>query len=181
MVHVTDAVISLLNSIAMERRNTLCCLITIIVALLICAMLGGCKTRQSVSQEHWHHDTAWVVRVATNSKGDSTIYKERIEIVPRIVNVGDTTIYHMDTTIYRYTEVIKNNNTTIYSNQGKESKDSANIKQKKTSPPSKAAQKQEKKLNLLWYGIIIGVIIAIAIAKRKKITAFIKKYIIRMP
>lgn len=149
-------------------------LIGIIIAMIFCALLGSCKTRQSVVGERVVYDTVWTTKVVHDSINGVRVEKEITRIVPHIIRIGDTTIVYSDTTIIRNVEgsnyVYKN----YYQDKGKISKDSARIEEKKALPASKGKDKSESKWRLLWTGIIVGVLIALVFRYRKKIITFIK-------
>lgn len=160
------------DRIAHNRRWGLA--VSLIVAIIFCILVGSCRTRQGVVSESRHYDSAWSVRVMQNGHGDSVVYKERVEIVPRLVHVGDTTIVTMDTIINRYTERTVNNNNYFYYDNGKQTRDSANIKKTAAKPQQPAKQKGKPQWRLLWYGILIGILIflsLLAIINRKALLA----------
>ena len=146
--------------------------VSLIVAIIFCIFVGSCRTRQGVVSESRHYDSAWSVRDVQNGHGDSVVYKERVEIVPRLVHVGDTAIVTMDTIINRYTERTVNNNNYFYYDNGKQTRDSANMKNTAVKPQQPAKQKTQWRL--LWYGILIGILIflsSLAIINRKALSA----------
>lgn len=154
-----------------KRLKSVWCLISIIIALIVCALLGSCKTRQSVISERVVYDTVWTAKVVRDSINGVRVEREITRIVPHIVKVGDTTIVYSDTIINRSTD----NNTYltkyIYQDQGKISKDSARIEEKKSVPAQKvnAKDKKDSKWRLFWMGIIIGLLSTLAITSWKKI------------
>lgn len=160
-----------------KRLKSVWCLISIIIALIVCALLGSCKTRQSVISERVVYDTVWTTKVVHDSINGVRVEREITRIVPHIVKVGDTTIVYSDTIINRSTD----NNTYltkyIYQDQGKISKDSARIEEKKSVPAQKvnAKDKRDTKWRLFWAGVIVGVLVTLCIKYRKKIAGFIKR------
>lgn len=146
----------------------------LILALAICAIMNSCKTRERVISDHSYRDSAWTVKVVQNGHGDSVVYKERMVIEPRIIHTGDTTIISMDTTIYKYTERNITNNYNNYYDNGRNVSDSANVKKEEASAP-KATNKESTKWRLLWYGIIIGIAIALAALVAVNRNSIIKK------
>lgn len=160
-----------------NRMDPIGCLISIIIALLICAMLGSCKTRQSVVSERVVYDTVWSVKVVHDSINGVRVEKEITKIIPHIIRVGDTTIIYSDTIVNRSTD----NNTYltkyIYQGQGKISKDSARIEEKKSAPvKNKEAKKgKDSKWRLFWTGLILGMLVILVINNRKKIVSFIRR------
>lgn len=160
-----------------NRINPLGCLISIIIALIICAMLGSCKTRQSVVRERVVYDTVWSVKVVHDSINGVRVEREVVKVTPHIIRVGDTTIIYSDTIINKSTD----NNTFltkyVYQDQGKISKDSARIEEKKAAPSQKDKDKSKKdsKWRLFWTGIIVGVLVILVFNNRKKVSSFIRR------
>lgn len=153
-------------------------LIGLILGLVICACLGSCKAHESVITTRTVYDTVWSVKSAQNAKNDSVIYRERVEIVPHIVKVGDTTIVYSDTTIVRVAErnLYRTNN--VYSDQGKILRDTAYIEKQVPTKQLNAATKHKgvSKWHVWLFGILIGVLLAVAWKDRKKIVkAFLNR------
>lgn len=148
-----------------------------VLALFVITCVSSCKSHDSVVSDRSYHDSAWTVKVVQSGHGDSIVYKEQMIVVPRIIHVGDTDIISMDTTIYKYNERTIYNNYNNYNSSGRDIKDSAAVKEKKASAP-KAKNKESSKWRMLWYGIIIGIIIALAalvVFKRKNILGKIRR------
>lgn len=171
-----------MNKIEIESpQSDLCKLVSIILgftlAFFICAILGGCKTRQSVISERVIYDTVWTTKVVHDSINGTRVEREITKIVPHIIRVGDTTIIYSDTIINRSTD----NNTYltkyVYQVQGKISKDSARIEEKKVMPTQKvkAKDKKDSKWRSFWTGVILGVLVTLCIRYHKNIAGFIKR------
>lgn len=132
--------------------NMLSCLIGVIIGLIVCALMGSCKSHERIISDHSCHDSTWMVKVTENGHGDSIVYKERIFVVPRIVRVGDTTLVTMDTTIYKYTERTVNNNINRYYNTGKSMKDSSKVESLEPSEKEK-----RKSGGIQWKTLVCGI------------------------
>lgn len=148
-------------------------IIGLILGIIICALLGSCKTRQSVIKERVVYDTVWTVKTVHDSINEVRVEKEITRIVPHVIRVGDTTIVYSDTTIIRNVEgsnyVYKN----YYQDKGQISKDSARIEEKKSLPAQKAKNKgKDSKWKMFLSGIIVGLLVALVFRYRKKIFSF---------
>lgn len=155
-------------------------LVGLILGMIICAVMGSCKTRQGVIKERVVYDTVWSVKTVHDSINGVRVEKEITRIVPHVIRVGDTTIVYSDTTIIRNVEgsnyVYKN----YYQDKGQISKDSARIEEKKLLPAQKEKDKgKDFKWRVFWTGIIIGLLVALVFRFRKKIFSLLKGFIRR--
>lgn len=153
-------------------------IISLAIALVVCALIGSCKTREIVN-ERVVYDTVWNVQKVQTAKGDSVVHKELVRIEPRIVYAGDTTIINMDTTIEKTTDRYFYETNNYYIDQGRVSKDSA-VTEKKTQPPSPSKDvKKENKWRLWWSCLIIAVLLSLIIQNWKKIVTFVRRLVKR--
>lgn len=144
----------------------------VLVGMLASVLISSCKSRESVVSDRVAHDTAWAVSVAQGQRNDSVRVYERVEIVPRIVREGDTTIVNMDTIIYK--ETVRNfyNTQYVYRDEGKVSTDSVSKETvRKDSPAVRKAEtdtrRKDGKWRMLLAGMAAGVLLSICVKYRK--------------
>lgn len=157
-------------------HNPLGCLIAVIIAMLFCAILGACKTRESVQSERVVYDTIWSEKTAQSAKNDSIVYRERIVVQPHVIRVGDTTIVYSDTTIVRVAEQNHYITRNVYQDKGQIIRDTAYI-EKQVPVTVKESAKSENKWATIWVGILIGIALALAVKYRKTLLSFIRRLI----
>lgn len=144
--------------------------------LLACGLLsllfGSCGAHRTLSEDRVHYDTVWTVKVAERAKNDSVVYRERVEIVPKLIHVGDTTIMHMDTTIVRVTERNQLLTRNIYQDKGRIVRDTVRVD--KVVPVKEASNKTVPKWKLVGIGILIGLIMCLIFRFKGKLLSFFK-------
>lgn len=142
--------------------------------LLLCGLLslflGACASHRETITDRVHYDTVWTVKVAENAKNDSVVYRERVEIVPKLIHVGDTTILHLDTTIVRVTERNLYTTKNVYQDKGRIVRDT--VKVDKIVPVKEASNKTVPKWKLIGIGIIFGLIMCLIFRFRSKLFSF---------
>lgn len=99
----------------------------LVVCGLISLILGGCSAHRTLVSERARYDTVWMVSAAQTAKSDSVVVRERVEIVPKLIRVGDTTILHRDTTIVRVVERNVTNNRNFYTDKGRVRTDTVSV------------------------------------------------------
>lgn len=136
--------------------------------LLLCGLLsllfGACASHRETITDRVRYDTVWTVKVAQNAKNDSVVYRERVEIVPKLIHVGDTTILHLDTTIVRVTERNLYTTRNVYQDQGRIVRDT--VKVDKIMPVKQASNKTVPKWKLVGVGLFLGLIICFVIRRK---------------
>ncbi len=148
----------------------------LILALIFCAMLGGCKAKEKIVQSTVR-DTVWTVQIVHDSKGDSVVYREKVMVVPHIYNVRDTNIVLMDTTIINSTERTIKETNNYYSDKGQIVHDTAYIEKRvpEKAKVSGSSTQHVHKWRILGIGILVGLLIAICWNYRKAIVRFIRR------
>lgn len=139
---------------------------------LLTLILGSCGAHRTLSEARVHYDTVWTVKVAENAKNDSVVYRERVEIVPKLIHVGDTTILHMDTTIVRVTERNQLLTRNIYHDQGRIVRDT--VKVDKIVPVKEASNKTVPRWKLIGIGMILGLIVCFIFRFRVRLLSFFR-------
>lgn len=139
---------------------------------LLTLILGSCGAHRTLSEARVHYDTVWTVKVAENAKNDSVVYRERVEIVPKLIHVGDTTILHMDTTIVRVTERNQLLTRNIYQDKGRIVRDT--VKVDKIVPVKEASNKTVPRWKLIGIGMILGLIVCFIFRFRVRLLSFFK-------
>lgn len=151
-------------------RNPIGCLVAVILALLFCALLGGCKAKERIVQSTVR-DTVWTVQIVQGSKGDSVVYREKMVVVPHVYNVGDTNIILMDTTIVNSTERTVKEINNYYSDKGEIKHDPVQSKNKANT----SSAGHVHKWRIMCIGILVGLLIAICWNYRKAIVSSIRR------
>lgn len=157
-------------------RNPIGCIVAVILALLFCALLGSCKAPQSTIRERVVYDTVWTEKAAQSTRNDSVVIRERVQIVPHVIRVGDTTIVYSDTTIVRATLNNRYITRNVYQGEGTITHDTAYVEKKATvSKKENAAKDSSHKWRLLWVGFAIGIILSLLVIYRKAVVCFIRR------
>lgn len=90
--------------------------------LLACALLSlllaSCAARKTIVQSHATHDTVWMVQKSTGERQDSVLIKERVEIVPKLIRIGDSLVLHTDTNVLRVVQRNIYQNRNVYTGKG---------------------------------------------------------------
>lgn len=146
----------------------------IAIGLLASLVLGGCKGRETLVKERVVYDTAWIKKLAQSERNDSVVYRERVEIVPRFIKTGDTTIINMDTTVVRLTERNVYRTYNVYSDSGRLSRSDVTV-----SKMEKVTVKTENKWRRWWQGLVAGVLLSLAAVFGKRMFCFIRRMAIR--
>lgn len=126
-----------------------CKLIGWIWGLIVCGLitlLVGCSAKRVVASSALH-DTVWSVSVVREGSADSVVVRERVEIVPKLIRVGDTVLLHRDTTIVRVVERNTVNNRNYYTDKGSVVRDTV----RQVVVP--AAQKKSRSLWWVWMAV----------------------------
>lgn len=158
-----------------QPMNPIGCLVAVIIAMILCALLGSCKAPQSTISGRVVYDTVWTEKTAQSAKNDSIVYRERIVVQPHVIRVGDTTIVYSDTTIVRVAENNHYITRNFYQDKGQIVRDTAYKKEIQYVPQEKTKTVYKNKWRLFWVGIIIGVLIALVIKFRKQIATFTRR------
>lgn len=160
-----------------QPMNPIGCLVAVIITLIVCALLGSCKVPQSTIGERVVYDTIWTEKAQQSAKNDSIVYRERIVVQPHVIKVGDTTIVYSDTTIVRVAENNHYITRNVYQDKGQIIRDTAYRKEIQYVPQTKVmtTPTYKNKWQLFWFGIIVGVLIALVIKFRRNITTFIRR------
>lgn len=152
-------------------------LLLIVVALVICAMLGSCKARQTVVRESYAvHDTVWSVRNDVSARRDSIVYYEFTDVRPHVIKLRDTTIVYTDTII----RSVANNTRYVglwqYRDTGRIVRDTACVDRKVVVSKKENATKEDShKWRLLAAGIVIGIALSLLWKHRGKLWAVVKR------
>lgn len=138
-----------------------CGLITaLLLGLLLCLLMCSCGSqRQALMGGTVSADSAWLRVMQAAARHDSTVVRERVEIVPRLVRAGDTTTVRMDTTIVRLTERTVCNYYTVYADSGRASRDSVAV----TYNTAAGGKTAGGRLDAIERGFVRGLLIAAAV------------------
>lgn len=125
---------------------------------LLTLLLGGCGAHRTLQAERVRHDTVWMVSAGQTARSDSVVVRERVEIVPKLIRLGDTTILHRDTTIVRVVERNVVSNRSFYTDSGRIVRDTAKASREASPSPSKgkASPSPSKGGGVIWALGLLG-------------------------
>ncbi len=157
-------------------------LLLLVVALVICAVLGSCKSRQAVVRERYAvHDTVWSVRNDVSARRDSIVHYEFVNVRPHVLKLRDTTIVYMDTVINRSSVFNHYNNIFHSEDKGRITRDTAYIEKPVVKTVTQTVTKGcEFSWKTLLAGIIIGIALPILWKYRRKLWTAVKAVVKRV-
>lgn len=132
-------------------------IVGLLLGMLACLLMGSCSPKQTVVSARSSADSAWLMRLSDRVVHDSTVYRERIEVVPRVISAGDTAFIRMDTNVYRLTERNVCNFYTVYADSGHARSDSARADIRSTAAAGATGGSG------LWQGLSAGIVVGIVL------------------
>lgn len=165
-------------SASQPEGGCFCQLFAIIVALLLCALLGSCKSREMVVKEKIVYDTVWTVKVVHDSVRGTVLQREITKITPHVIRLRDTVIVYSDTSYISNTDTVTYIFHNYYQDSGRVVHDTLWLSGSLPEKPKSGTYGEQRAPGWLITGACVALatgLLYFIIRNRKKVVCFIRR------